>query len=338
MTSYESNDLYTIGENNLSEDETDIEDEEEEYLYLVEPNVTYLHENLDNLPNDLKIFSMPFTTAIACDIHIHNIFNYYPLNTKNIISIKVDSRIRSLYPCKTKAKSGEVINFYNQITIQMVINNDEKDNGTKIVNIKIFGNNSIQVTGLKSIYQCNHTISKLIRLLRGTYGFIVDKDDETKIKNFTDSNIKFKRVKFIEDDIIYIKPLKISTINTMFQYSAKINQVQCYYKIQELKLKKIISDKVIVFLQTEIVSPVTIWLPFDDIKIFTIFIFESGIVSIMSCTTREHVLFAYNFIFNLLSEYNDFIVKKDLLEIIANDSNLKQYIDIEALAKVSKLL
>ena len=238
-------------------------DEGYEYVYKVEDNVIFLEEDLSNLPGGLEIFTLPITTSLTCKIFVGNIFRYFPLNKKDIVEIKTDNEIRSLKIHKKKSNDESVSNFFNQITIIMVIFTDESYTTTKEVNIKLFGNNSIQVSGLLSIFQCNYTICKLIRLLKGTFGYLVDRDIQGKPISFKNGNFMFKQIKFLQDDEIYIRPLKISTINLTFQYKAKINQTQFYYKVLELKLKKKIADNVVAILQTDIKSE-NFWLGLDE--------------------------------------------------------------------------
>jgi len=318
-------------------DDIDINDEYE-YTYKVEKDVIFLEDTLSDLPGGLKIFTLPITTSLSCNINLVNIFKYYPLNKHDIIEIKTDIEIRSLKLIKKKQNDNSVNNFFNQITLIMIIFIDDTYTTTKEVNIKLFGNNSVQVSGLLTIFQCNYAIVKLLLLLKGSFGYLVDKDASDKPISFKDGNFMFKQIRFLDEDEIYIKMLKISTINLTFKYVSKINQVQFYYKLLELKLKKKISNKVVAALQTDIVASVNIWLPFSEEETITIFVFESGIVSIMACKTREHILFAYNFIHDILLENHEYVIKKNMVEIIANNADIRQYIDMEALAAVVNII
>jgi hypothetical protein len=303
------------------------------YVYKVEPNVTYLEEDLDNLPGDLQIFTLPITTSLhGCNFDIIKIFNYFPLSLNDIISIQTDSQIRTLQPNKKHLKYNSTIdNFMHQITVIMTIFTDMECKNTKLVNIKLFGNNAIQVTGLLSIFQCNYTINKLLRLLKGQKGFFIDQTTK-KLSSLGAINSKFTPLRFIDSDDIYIGALKISTINLTYQYIAPINQIQFYFKMQELKLKRQFDPNVTITFQSDIAAPVTISLPFKDEKYIVIFIFESGIISLLACKNREHVIFAFDFIIKILKEQHEYIIKKDMLSIIANDEHIKQYIDMKALS------
>lgn len=319
--------------------EQEVEDEFID-IYKVENNCIYLDENLDDLPGNMQIFTLPITfTLYNCNINIINIFNYFPLHKDNIISIQTDTNVRSLKPTKNQMKPDSVVsNFMNQITLVMIIFTDIRCLETKSVNIKLFDNNSVQITGLLSIFQSNYTINKLLNLLKGDYGFFVDKNDHKKLSQLGQIDSMFLPIRFIDSDDIYITLPKLSTINLTYHYVAKINQVQFYFKIQELKLQKIIPDDVVVSFQPDIGSPVTIWLLHEDGTNITLFVFDSGIVSIMACKCRAHVLYAYDFITKILIEQHDYIIKKDIVTIIANNDDIKQYIDMEALSRVVHML
>lgn len=309
-------------------------------LYKVIKNGQYMLENLSNLPKGASIFTLPITASFNTTVNVDNIYNYFPLHKSNIVTIKSSKGIRTLN-AKEHAKQGEELdNFMNQITIIMMIFTDESKSETKAVNIKIFNNGSIQVSGLKSIFQCDITINKLVNLLRGKYTIYV-KDTETESQKFWTHGCKKKIIKFIEDvdDEIWIIDPTISTINLTYKYRTKINQSQFYYKIKELKLHKIITENVVVLLQTDINSPVSLWLnsSVNKKRYLTIAIFESGSISIMACKCREDVMHAYNFIINILNKYEDLVSKKSIVPIIVNDDEINKHIDMDAFEKVKDL-
>lgn len=309
-------------------------------LYKVIHNGQYMLEDLSNLPNGTSIFTLPITASFDCVVNVEDIYNYYPLHEQDIVTIKSSSGIRTLN-AKEYAKQGEELdNFMNQITIIMMIFVDEARVETKAVNIKIFNNGSIQVSGLKSIFQCDFTINKLTNLLKGEYIIYVEKDSIKSCNFWVHGCIK-KVIKFIEDvnDEVWIIEPTISTINLTYKYRTKINQSQFYYKIKELKLHKIITENVVVLLQTDINSPVSLWLnsTVNSQRYLTIAIFESGSISIMACKCREDILYAYNFIINILNEYEELVSKKNIVPIIKNDEQISQYVDMEALDKVKHL-
>jgi len=304
-------------------------------------NGIYLDEDLDNLPENIKIFTLPVTTSIiGGTILIENIYKFFPLNKKDIHTIQTKDGIRTLQPTKKHLKNLESVTvFMNQMTIIMKIRNDSFSKQLKDVNIKLFDNNSIQITGLKSVFQCNYSINKLFRLLTGKFCVYIDKDTGLPTKNIKNNNCEFKKVQFINldnehNDEIYITDVKISTINISCKYSSKINQTHLFFKLQQLKLEKIIPDTTIISLQVDIISALTIWLIHPDGGNITIFVFESGKISLMACKNRSHILYAYNFIMNVLKTYHDDIIKKNLIDVVLDDNALKKLIDLNALKKV----
>lgn len=307
-----------------------------EYIYSdciahqVIKNGIYIKDTLSDLPNGLNIFTLPVTTSlINCNMNITNIFEYFPLAKQNIVSIKTKHNLRSLKPNKKQIMSNNnnVSNFMNQITLIMMIRESEKTKSKKSVNIKLFDNNSIQITGLKSIFQCNYTINKIISLLRGKYAIPVNKDT-LKLAKKIDKDTKFIKIRFIDSDDIYISDIKISTINLTFLYNDKINQTQFYYKMKELKLKNLLPDSMNISFQADIISFISVWLKHNNTNI-KLFIFESGKISIMACKTRDDILYAYNFIQEFLINYRQDIVKKDVLEIVMNDELFSKHLVLE---------
>ena len=146
--------------------------------------------NEKNLPERVKIATISTTCSLNCDINILDIWNHLPIND-NIRTIKFNKEIKStdnkllekerkkrekkekkqLQKSKTKSKSkrksGE--NFYNCIIIVVNVTPE------KIINIKLFKNGSIQMTGSKNLNQTNYALSIILKYLKMKY--------KTKINN-----------------------------------------------------------------------------------------------------------------------------------------------------------
>ena len=77
--------------------------------------------------------------------------------------------------------------FYNQITVVIRIDNGscEDINKVKSINVKLFKNGSIQMSGCKRIEEVNTVINKLIYRLKEIKGRRVDD--------------KIEQIKFVED-------------------------------------------------------------------------------------------------------------------------------------------
>jgi TATA-box binding protein (TBP) (component of TFIID and TFIIIB) len=198
---------------------------------------------------------------------------------------------------------------------------DYNSNKYKYINIKLFKNGSIQISGLQSINQCNIAINKIINLLEGDYMYL---DNDNKIYKF----------QYIEEGPIQIINYKINMINTLFKYSDKINRSQLYLKLLDLKLKNQLDPSTRIKYQPDIHAPVHIKIDLKNKNPVTGFIFESGNILIMAAKNRENIIDAYNYINNILKENHDIIIKRDLIQIIANDNELSKLIDLEALSQI----
>lgn len=286
----------------------------------------YIINNLDVLPEGIEIFVITMTCGINQKFLIENILNYYPLTEKDIVTIKSKTKIRNIKKMKKvirkvskKEKKNNIDNFFNQITIVLNIPTDYNSDKTKFVNLKLFKSGAIQISGLQSINQCNITLNKILNLLIGDYGVFEDGI--------------FKEIRFIESDEIKIINVKVNMINTMFQYVSKINRCNLYNKLVELKNKNLLGNNIRIKYQPDIHAPVHIKIDIGNKKPITVFVFESGKILIMAAKKRENIIETHNYINNLLTENHNFIIKKDLFQIIANDPELSALIDLDALAQ-----
>ena len=314
----------------------------------IEPGKIYIPNDLGDLLESIEIFAITLTASINSMFFIDNILEYYPLNITNLSTIKSKLKIRSIKKKKQKriTKSTNVIvnpkskkalnegsdNFFNQITVVMNIPISYNSTITKDVNIKLFKNGSIQVSGLKSIDQCNIMINKIAELLKGEYCVFIGLDGE--LCKFDTPGAISKFIRFLEFDNIKILNIKINMINTMFQYTSKINRSQLYMRLIELKISGLLEPTTRLKFQPDIHAPVHVKIDLGNKKPVTVFVFESGKILIMAAKKRENIIDAYNYINKLLEENHEYVVKRNLIEIIANDPDLCKLIDLDALSQV----
>ena len=57
----------------------------------------------------------------------------------------------------------------------------------------------------------------------------------------------------------------------------------------------------------------------------------------MACKCRDDFTYAYNFIMNILTTHEEFILKKDIVSFVKNSNNTKKYVDINEIKKVEHL-
>jgi len=318
----------------------------------IKPGSTYIPDDLCDLPGQMEIFAITLTGSINSTFNIQNILEYYPLDSSNFSTIKSKLKTRTIIKKKqmrvpkqkenlTGTTSESNINspvaptqdnFFNQITVVMTIPIDYNSDEKKYVNLKLFNNGSIQVSGLKSIPQCNIMINKLIELLKGEFCVFLNPEGEL-CKIDTPGAIP-KIIRFLQFDTVKLTGIKISMINTMFQYPSKINRSQLYMRLIELKINGILDPTTRPKYQPDIHAPVHVKIDLGNKKPVTVFVFESGKILIMAAKRRENIIEAYNYINQLLQDNHEYVVKRNLVEIIANDQDLCKLIDLEALSQV----
>jgi hypothetical protein len=124
----------------------------------------------------MLISTISATGKINCKILLGNIDSYMKLSHDSILSIKYNGKIRSLEKKKSKSrKEKDVRCFENQLTMEIRVS------GIKKINVKIFRNGSFQMTGCKSIIDCNIVLNKLINRLKNTIATIEQTENGSKI-------------------------------------------------------------------------------------------------------------------------------------------------------------
>jgi len=276
---------------------------------------------IDNLPSGVSISTMSASTKLATEINILNIEKFLQLNTDDVLTVKMnDEKIRTLIPVKKKNKREKslskpkkaVNHFYNQITIVMRINS-----GTYIdlyeeptINLKLFRNGAIQMSGCKTIKNINIVLNKLLIKLK-----------EVKAK-IEDNKIVEK--KYVEDiNKLSIIHFQINMINSNYKVNMQIDRAKLYNLLLKKKIKSsfepcIRACVIIKFCPDAAVNP--------EGKEISIFVFQKGNIIITGARKREHILSAYKYMNNILVTHSDEICKKD--DKIEEDTILDIYNDI----------
>src|ERR1700747_278424 len=113
----------------------------------------------------ISISTMTITAKLGSLLYIKNLSKYVKLTLDGIVSIKYGNRKdvttnRAIITPNAKKKPSKKC-FYNQATIRI-----KPSSGKNIVNIKIFRNGSIQMTGCKSMEDFYDVILKLIKIIQ----------------------------------------------------------------------------------------------------------------------------------------------------------------------------
>lgn len=285
--------------------------------------------NLEDLPDDLKISTITLTCSFNALFNTENIGKYLGLSADRIISIKygdirgeAPKSVRTnVAPTKTKkqGKSRKVKctkAFYNQVTI--VIKTKFTDS---TVNVKLFQNGSLQMTGCKNFYSCTEALNILCSELRVVKA-IFDPITKNKIipKPFA-TNLQNVSLEKIND-------FKIRLINSNFKTGFKIDRDELY----KLLLKK---DIYCTF-EPDVHAAINIKHNYKNTEKISIFVFESGAIIITGAKHKDQLVDAYKFINNVLYEnYNKIVLNnldniinrkefQDLLKICNNNQNKKK--------------
>jgi TATA-box binding protein (TBP) (component of TFIID and TFIIIB) len=278
-------------------------------------------ENMEvnNLPEGVQVATMCSSCKIGTKLNLSHIEKFMNLNENDVLAIKKNSEnFRSLIigkqknkraSTKLKKKSSEA-HFYNQLTILMRVSSGPSVdlNQEPIINIKLFKNGSVQMSGCKTVDNINTVLGKLLERLKQVKGKVEDG--------------KIKEVTFVEE------PLKLGIFNF------KIDMIYCNYKISiqidREKLYDLLKKKK-VKCQYEPCIRACVIIKFvpkaDNIdqKEVSIFIFKKGNIIITGARSKNQVIESYNYINNIIITHSDEIIKKceeeeeDLIMKLYND-------------------
>jgi TATA-box binding protein (TBP) (component of TFIID and TFIIIB) len=274
---------------------------------------------ISKLPNGLNVSTMCASCKLGTTVNILNIEKYMSINLDDILCVKkTKDNQRTLIPIKiknvrasTKDKNvKEVKSFYNCITVVIRVNTGiikDWDTEPKI-NLKIFRNGSIQMSGCKSLMNINIVLNKLLIKLRNVKA--ITKDGEMVEKPFIDDLANLKIIDF-----------KIDMINSNYKVNMNINREKLYKLLIQKKIKSRFEPCnracVIIKHTSEILN--------IDNKEISIFIFQKGNIIITGARARNQIISAYNFINKILITHHDEIAQinelqeEDLINRIYND-------------------
>lgn len=263
--------------------------------------------NLEKLPDDLNISTMTITCGFDTLINIQNVGKYMDLDSKKIVCVKYgpsNSIIRTLIKLKKKKKTTTKNrkNFYNQATVIIAVSDG------RYVNVKLFKNGSIQMTGCKS-YENFTTVMKTLCETLKNKKYVYDKLTKQFYSKTFVSNVENVTVDKILD-------LKIRMINSDFNIGFLINRK----KLNEALIKAGEKSN----FRPEMHSGVIIKYLYEEKDTISIFVFESGAVIITGAKKREHLVEAYKYITAKLYENYDKIIK-------ANSQSFLERTDIQDL-------
>ena len=267
---------------------------------------------ITDLPDGVTVSTMCASAKLGTIILYDNVHNYLSLSNDDILTVKRNAdSIRTLIPKKKKTRrskkktKGKKNNnyFYNQTTVVVRVTHGPcEDLSTEPkINIKLFKNGSIQMSGCKRMDYVNIALNKIIYRLKQVKGKI----EEGKIKE-----IQF--VKSISD--LNLNSFKVDMINSNYKVDLVINREKFYNLLVKKKIKASYEPSIRACVIVKYCPKV------DNIneKEISIFIFEKGNIIITGAKTQGHIISSFNYINNIIVEHGSEIKKDNLDDIILN--------------------
>jgi TATA-box binding protein (TBP) (component of TFIID and TFIIIB) len=272
----------------------------------------YIHvdkSEINNLPAGMGVSTMCASCKLNTLVNIVNIEKYFQLNPDDILTVKMNKeRLRTIILTKKKPKrqrknDNKLIHkdttknyFYNQITVVMRIDSGpcQDLNDAPKINIKLFKNGSVQMSGCKSVKNINIVLNKLIYKLK-------------EIKAIMDDG-KLNIIEFIDEpDKITILNFKIDMINSNYKVNMQIDRDKLY----NLLLKKKIKSSYEPCIRACVIIKFTPCEQNSEFKEVSIFVFQKGNIIITGARSRSHIISSYEYMNNILLTHTDEIIKKD---------------------------
>lgn len=307
-------------------------DEYTKSINILKNNISYskLKNELKSLPKDLQISTMTICFMFNTNLNIMNISKYLKLDKNIVISIgkrtlikknkkkkdiivkeKKNTIIGKKRGRKPKIKSEIVVKknqkkktFYNQISLKILVSGKEKD---KPVNVKLFNNGSIQMTGCVTLYDSFDAIINCIKILN-TKRYIISNNEIV--------NTPFSKNK------LYIKDIsnyKIAMINSSFKLPFYINRTKLFNNMLQNNLDTVYDRNV----HASVIVKYK-YNKNDNNKDITILIFEKGSIIITGANNSEQIKETYQFTNKyLLENYKD-IVNKNINSL----SEISKFLDL----------
>ena len=264
---------------------------------------------INNLPAGMGVSTMCASCKLNTLVNIVNIEKYFQLNSDDILTVKMNKeRLRTIILTKKKPKrqrknENKLIHkdttknyFYNQITVVMRIDSGpcQDLNDAPKINIKLFKNGSIQMSGCKSVKNINIVLNKLIYKLK-------------EIKAIMDDG-KLNIIEFIDEpNKITVLNFKIDMINSNYKVNMQIDRDKLY----NLLLKKKIKSSYEPCIRACVIIKFTPCEQNSEFKEVSIFVFQKGNIIITGARSRSHIISSYEYMNNILLTHTDEIIKKD---------------------------
>jgi TATA-box binding protein (TBP) (component of TFIID and TFIIIB) len=298
----------------------------------------------------ISISTITTTLKLNCKFNLINIYRFVKLDSNNIIGfkcngwvrIKLGENITYLPPntqstdsddeseeeeivvsAKNKPKKlpshyNEIKGFYknlkikrsknkffNQVTAYIKLGPD------RYINVKIFKNGSLQMTGIKKISECNIIINKLLAEINTVNSNTITLPAQnTLLPEFVlvpltpNTDVIF----YEKTEALKVITFNIRMINSNCHVPFKINRDVLFglLKKEKIKCRYDPNSHACVNIRHDI----------NDTDKVSIFVFQSGSIIITGGKTISDINNGYHYIMNIISKHYELIKKKDLDEYI----------------------
>jgi TATA-box binding protein (TBP) (component of TFIID and TFIIIB) len=261
--------------------------------------------------NKISVSTITLDCKLHTKIDADAFAKYVVLREDEVVSVKFGNRKdpatnRTIIMIKTKKKPSSR-NFFNQVTVLMKPQNNLSRN---YINIKVFKNGSLQMTGCKDMEDFFCVTQTLIEVLK-------------RGKDITTKNGKTKHIDYVEEpDKIGIFDAKIRMINSNFKLPFKVDREKLF-KLLKKNHKVGTKDEELGYIECKYEptgghSCVNIKYRYDEKNKPSIFIFQTGAVIITGAKNYQQIIAAYEFNQKILARY----MKQ--VEIVELDKNAIQ--------------
>ena len=270
---------------------------------------SYLESKKFLSDNKIKISTITLDCKLHTLVYIDKFAKHVVLKENGIVSVKYGYRKnpatnRTIVLIKKKHSNK---NFYNQVTILMKPMNNPIKN---YINIKVFNNGSIQITGCSDMDDFNNVMTTLVRILKK--GEKLKKGDET-----------VKRIGFVSDPKhIGIYDIKIRMINSNFQLDYKIDRLKLAFLLKKYHGTRT-TDTEIGYVEFKHKpngghSCVNIKYRYNETNKPSIFVFQTGAIIITGAKNLYQIIHAYHYIKLILKRYMAEVKIVELNPVLVN--------------------
>ena len=267
---------------------------------------------IKNLDDGIKISTICASLSLGTSLNLENIFTYINLNPSDVLVLKRNNQnLKTLITLKeTKRRSKteqakkQTTSFQNSLTIVIRKNHHDVSkedlNDEKKVNLKLFNNGSVQMSGCKDLDAVNIVLNKLYHILK----------KGKKMKN-KEGNIVRKT--YVEDvEKLTVEKFKIDMINSNYKVRVTINR----QKLNLLLCKKNIKSSYEPCIRACVIIKYTPENNNDVGKSISIFVFEQGNIIITGAKNQQHIEQSVTFINSIIVQHLQDIQKCLLDEVI----------------------